>query len=41
MQDGGTLIIHLLGGFRTASADHGVIGLEYARLQELLAYLLL
>jgi hypothetical protein len=41
MQDGGTLTIHLQGGFRIVSADHGVNGLEYARLQDLLAYLLL
>jgi DNA-binding SARP family transcriptional activator len=41
MQDDWTLTIHLLGGFRIASVNHGVVGLEHARLQDLLAYLLL
>lgn len=41
MPDGGTLTIHLLGGFRITAGDQGVTSLEHARLQDLLAYLLL
>jgi hypothetical protein len=41
MADGGTLTIHLLGGFRITAGDQGVTSLEHARLQELLAFLLL
>lgn len=35
------LTIHLLGGFRITAGDQGVTNLEHARLQDLLAYLLL
>lgn len=35
------LTIHLLGGFRITAGDQGVTSLEHARLQDLLAYLLL
>ena len=41
MIDGQTLTVHLLGGFRITTGHEGVIGLNHARLQELLAYLLL
>jgi DNA-binding SARP family transcriptional activator len=41
MSDSPLLIIHLLGSFRLTAVDQGAIGLERARLQELLAYLLL
>jgi DNA-binding SARP family transcriptional activator/tetratricopeptide (TPR) repeat protein len=38
---GRILTIHLLGGLRIMAGDEGVAGLHHARLQELLAYLLL
>ena len=41
MIDGQTLTVHLLGGFRIMAGHDGVAGLNHARLQELLAYLLL
>ncbi len=41
MADGQTLTVHLLGGFRIATGHEKVTGLDQARLQRLLAYLLL
>ena len=41
MTDSPLLTIHLLGSFRLTAVDQGAIGLDQARLQELLAYLLL
>ena len=41
MADGQTLTVHLLGGFRIATGHEKVTGLDQARLQRLLVYLLL
>ena len=41
MADGQTLTVHLLGGFRIATGQEKVAGLDQARLQRLLVYLLL
>ena len=41
VEDGRTLTKHLFGGFRITAGDQGVTNLEHARLQDLLAYLLL
>lgn len=41
MVDDGALTIHLLGGFRISAGDTAAAGLDHARVQRLLAYLLL
>jgi DNA-binding SARP family transcriptional activator len=41
MEDSGLLTIHMFGGFRITTGNQAVTGLSHARLQELLAYLLL